>query len=528
MPQHRILVVEDEGIVALDIQGKLEGMGYLVPRVVSSGLDAIAAATQLKPDLVLMDIQLEGEMDGIDAATKIHADLGIPVVYLTAYSDERTLERAKAARPFGYLLKPFEERELYTTVEIAIYKHQAERERLRLEESLRQSQKMEAIGQLTAGVAHHFNLMLQGIVGNLDLAAMDAPVALRPFLDDAAYDADRAARLVRQLMLFYRQEQSDRSTIEPAKLVQEVTTMCRSIFPSSITVALDIEPELPTISGNSGQLRQCLANLCANARDAVSVSLPSVSDRKTITLRASLLPRGVDGNVLPEGRLKSAAAPLVRIDVVDEGIGMDEATRERIFEPFFTTKEGGGPAGLGLAAAYGIVRDHGGWIDCESVPGRGTTMSVFLPAGAASGEASRVAVTEASAMPSVADLRPFRGRETVLVIADGDRFRKILDLMLERNGYQVHLGRDAGDGVNLFRHEFERLDLVIIALSQPAKATSVEDLLAELLRIDARARTLVVTARPEATPRWGAASAVMLQPFNTYQLLKTVRGILDA
>lgn len=131
-------------------------------------------------------------------------------------------------------------------------------------------------------------------------------------------------------------------------------------------------------------------------------------------------------------------------------------------------------------------------------------------------------------MPSVADLRPFRGKETVLVIADGDRFRKILDLMLERNGYQVHLGRDASDGLNLFRHEFEHLDLVVIALSQPAKATAVEDLLAELLRIDTRARTLVVTARPEAAPRWGAASAVMLQPFNTYQLLKTVRGILDA
>jgi two-component system, sensor histidine kinase len=525
--QHQILVVEDEGIVALDIQGKLESMGYQVPRIVSSAEDAIAAATQMKPDLVLMDIQLEGDLDGIDAATRINEDLAIPVVYLTAYSDERTLERAKAARPFGYLLKPFEERELYTTVEIAIYKHQAERERSRLEENLRQSQKMEAIGQLTAGVGHHFNLMLQGIVGNLDLAAADAPDALRPFLDDAAYDADRAARLVRQLMLFYRQEQSDHSTIEPASLLEEVASMCRGIFPKSIAVALEVEPGLPTISGNHGQLRQCLANLCANARDAVSTSTPVANDSHTIHLRARLLPRGVDDHPPPDGQ-QASDSTLVRIDIVDDGIGMDEATRERIFEPFFTTKEAGGPAGLGLAAAYGIIRDHSGWIGCESEPGRGTTMSIYLPTGEAPQGEPRVAVTEASVMPSIADLRPYRGDESVLVIADGDRFRKILDLMLERNGYEVHLGRDARDGINLFRHEYERLDLVVVAISRPAKATSVEELLAELQRIDVRVRTLVVTARPEAARRWGAASAVMLQPFNTYQLLKTVRSVLDA
>ena len=141
MPQYRILVVEDEGIVALDIQGKLESMGYQVPCIVSSAEEAIGAATRLHPDLVLMDIQLEGELDGINAAEKINSDLGIPVVYLTAFFDEQTLALAKTARPFGYLLKPFEERELYTTVEIAIYRHEAELERQRLEDRLRQSHR---------------------------------------------------------------------------------------------------------------------------------------------------------------------------------------------------------------------------------------------------------------------------------------------------------------------------------------------------------------------------------------------------
>jgi signal transduction histidine kinase len=522
---HRILVVEDEGIVALDIKSKLEGMGYQVPRVVSSAEDAISAATTLRPDLVLMDIQLEGQLDGVDAARQIHATLDIPVVYLTAYSDERTLERAKDAKPFGYLLKPFEERELYITVEIAIFKHQAEQERSRLEERLRQSEKMEAIGQLTSGVAHHFNLMLQGIVGNLDLAAADAPDSLRPYLEDAFYDADRAARLVRQLMMFYRQEQSEHAPLSVTELLSEVASMCRGIFPRSILVDLDLPATLPQVRGNHGQLRQCLANLCANARDAVTAQGSAPGQTHTIHLRATALPAGEpDGSTDPP-----ASTSTVRVDVVDDGIGMDEATRERIFEPLFTTKEGGTPAGLGLAAAYGIVRDHGGWIECDSEPGRGTTMSLFLPVTSEeAATAPRVAITEFSALTSAADLRPYGGDETVLVIADGDRLRKILDLMLEKNGYAVHLGRDARDGVNLFSHERQSVDLVVIALSRPATPATVENLLSELQTIDSRVRTLVVTARPEAARSWAAASRVLLQPFNTYQLLKSVRAVLDA
>ncbi|MFP6647032.1 MAG: response regulator [Candidatus Latescibacterota bacterium] len=359
-------MVEDEGIVALDIQGKLESMGCQVPCIVSSAEEAIGAATRLHPDLVLMDIQLEGELDGIDAAEKINSDLGIPVVYLTAFFDEQTLARAKTARPFGYLLKPFEERELYTTVEIAIYRHEAELERQRLEDRLRQSQKMEAIGQLTAGVTHYFNMMLQGIIGNLDLAAADAPDALRPFLDDAAYDADCAARLVRQLMLFYRQEQRDHTAIDLGILMEEVVLMCRGIFPRWITVELEVTSELPTISGNHGQLRQCLANLCANARDAVSTPEHATTEEHTIRLRAVVLPHGAHATSGTAGDEETQNSPLVRVDVVDDGVGMEPDTRERIFEPFFTTKEAGGPAGLGLAAVYGIVRDHGGWIECES------------------------------------------------------------------------------------------------------------------------------------------------------------------
>jgi len=127
MENAQIMIVEDENIVALEIQLRLESLGYVVPTVVSSGEEAIKKAETTHPDLVLMDIKLKGEMDGIEAAERIRACFDIPVVYITAYADENTLQRAKITAPYGYILKPFEERELQANIEIAIYKHQMEK-----------------------------------------------------------------------------------------------------------------------------------------------------------------------------------------------------------------------------------------------------------------------------------------------------------------------------------------------------------------------------------------------------------------
>ncbi len=523
----RILVVEDEGIVGLDIQSKLEAMGYDVPTVVSTAQDAISTAERMRPDLVLMDIQLEGEMDGVDAAERIGEDYQIPVVYLTAYSDETTLARAKTAQTFGYLLKPFEERELYTTVEIALFRHRAEAEKARLEERVRQSEKMEAVGQLSAGIAHHFNLMLQGIIGNLDLASMSANDELRPFLHDATYDAERAARLIRQLMLFHKdEEQSTHVRIDALDLLREISDVCRGVFPRQINFQVDVPERLPPLRGHRDQLRQCIVNLCANARDAVAASVKNSSNQEgRIELRAAALRADQTPSKAPPGA--GASIAYLRIDVIDNGPGMDAATRERIFEPFFTTKSVAGPAGLGLAAAFGIVRDHEGWIECVSEPGQGTTMSVFLPLGRSAPSADvAVHVNDSIATTGALDLRPLRGSESVLVIADVDRFRKILDLMFERHGYKVHLGRDPRDGVDLFRHEHEHIDLVVLGLTQPG--APAEELLSQLLKISPRARILVVTAQTRPMSIWKGAAGVLMQPFNTYQLLKSTRRILDS
>ncbi|MBI5680503.1 MAG: PAS domain S-box protein [Methanobacterium sp.] len=137
MSSIKILVVEDESIVAMDIKNRLESMNYIVPGIISSGEEAVKKAAEAKPDLILMDIVLKGEMDGIDAAQIIKNTLDIPVVYLTAYSDENTLERAKITGPFGYIIKPFEDRELHSAIEVALYKHEMESKLKENEEKFR-------------------------------------------------------------------------------------------------------------------------------------------------------------------------------------------------------------------------------------------------------------------------------------------------------------------------------------------------------------------------------------------------------
>ena len=178
---------------------------------------------------------------------------------------------------------------------------------------------------------------------------------------------------------------------------------------------------------------------------------------------------------------------------------------------------------------YAIVKEHNGWIECDSAPGSGTTFSVNLPAGARDARTAEAAKTPepeivTSEEPKAA-IDSLRGTEPVLIIADVDRFRRILTEMLERHGYEVLLGINIRDGLNVFQHEKERMGLVILDLSAPG--ASSQELLAELLAIDPRARVLVVAGYATSGAAWQGARAVLNKPFNTHRLLQTVRNILD-
>ncbi|MBI5680757.1 MAG: methanogen output domain 1-containing protein [Methanobacterium sp.] len=180
MSSVKILVVEDESIVAMDIKHRLEGMDYIVPAIISSGEEAVEKAAETKPDLVLMDIVLRGDMDGIEAAQQINDTLDIPVVYLTAYSDEKTLKRAKITGPFGYIIKPFEDRELHSAIEVALYKHEMESKLKENEKWL--STTLESIGDAVIttnkeGNVTFMNPVARKITGWQENEALGKPLA---------------------------------------------------------------------------------------------------------------------------------------------------------------------------------------------------------------------------------------------------------------------------------------------------------------------------------------------------------------
>ena len=266
---------------------------------------------------------------------------------------------------------------LYTeSVELSGEKHlllivQDVTEHKRMESQLRQAQKMEAVGRLAAGIAHDFNNILTVIIGNtsLQLANPQINETLSKALTQVVKAADRATELTRQLLAYSRSQIIQRRPVDLNAMVVQTTGMLRRIIGEDISIVSEPACELPMILADPGNVDQVIMNLMLNARDAMREGgrLSIVTAERSITAEQAAQ--------IPDAR----AGEFVRMSVRDTGCGMDSATLSRVFEPFFTTKEIGRGTGMGLATAYGIVKQHGGWIEVESQIGRGTTFQVYFP-----------------------------------------------------------------------------------------------------------------------------------------------------
>jgi signal transduction histidine kinase len=365
----RVLIVEDEVIVAHNIAGRLRGLGYIVPAMASSGAEALRWVAEAHPDVVLMDIKLQGPMDGIETAAEIRALLDIPVIYLTAYADAETLQRAKVTEPYGYILKPFQERELQTAIEIALYKHRAEQRLKEAETQLRQAEKLEAVGLLAAGMAHHFNNLMAIVVGyaSLLLDSHGEDEDLRRSLETIMDAGQRAGTLTRQLLAFSRKHMLRPETHDLNQVVTSLREVLLRQLGADVTLELVLSPGPARAEVDAAQVEQVVVNLANNARQA----MPGGG---TFTIRVDNVTLDAEGaRTSPEAR----PGQFVRLEATDTGVGMDAGTVQRIFEPFFSTDLE--RMGLGLSVAYGIVKQHGGWIQVQSEPGHGSTFTVYLP-----------------------------------------------------------------------------------------------------------------------------------------------------
>src|SRR5438445_463719 len=308
-------------------------------------------------------------------------------------------------------------------------------ERRALEEQLRQSQKMEAIGQLTGGIAHDFNNLLTIILANAQLVAKALPAPqgdAHADLRDVMSAALRGRVMVKELLGFARRSRLDLQSIDLGGLIGDLSGFLRRILPADVEIVTASEEDLPDVRADVHATEQILFNLVTNARDA----MPDGGVLRIETRRQHLTEdqRQAWGSV--------RAGEHLCLSVGDTGVGMDEETRTHMFEPFFTTKPAGKGTGLGLATVYGLVKQHGGGIDVDSEPGKGTRFRIYFPVD------ERVAPV-VRPLPGVAEVRG--GLETILVVEDDDRLRRSVKRILEAAGYQIVTAADGLEALEALR-----------------------------------------------------------------------------
>jgi len=376
MPNHKVMIVEDEEIVAADIQTSIEKIGYSACATASSGREAIEKAGSTKPDLILMDIVLKGTMDGIETAAQIKELYKIPVVYLTAFGEDGTLQRAKVAEPYGYITKPFRDRDLQIAIEISIYKKQAEVEKAVLEAQNRQLQKAESLGRMAGAIVHHFNNMLQVIIGNMQIAIRQMPRDAGSVKNmTAAMQAAREAEAITNQTMTYLGDTSDKlEPLDLCDLCRLALPVLQAAIPKNVVLETDLPSRGPTVIANANQIQQVLINLLTNAWESVG-DAQGVIHLKVITVSAAVIPTTHSpADWQPQDSLYGC------IEVTDTGCGIEHSDLEKLFDPFFSSKFIG--RGLGLAVVLGIAKAHHGIVAVQSNQGQGSTLRVFLPASA--------------------------------------------------------------------------------------------------------------------------------------------------
>jgi len=387
-------------------------------------------------------------------------------------------------------------------------RRRAEEERRRLEEQLRHSQKMEAVGRLAGGIAHDFNNLLMVIMGHGELLRRslqgDDP-RLRK-VQHVMGAAERAARLVRQLLAFSRKQVMETRVVDLNALVSEAARLLRPLLGEDVKVLTRLDPSLGLVRVDPAQIDQVLMNLAVNARDAMPAG-------GTLALETANL----------EGRASDPAAPdgYVALTVRDTGHGMDDETRAQAFEPFFTTKASRGGTGLGLSMVYGIVQQSGGQVSLESTPGRGSSFRILLP---------RVGGPGSSAEAQAPAPARARDGETVLVVEDEPDIRSLAREMLEAQGYAT-LGAGTGEealGLAV-RHpgpiDLLLTDVVMPGLSGPALADRFA-----VVRPHSRVLYISGYAGDDLARRGieQEGRQVLAKPFSTHDLCARVRESLDA
>ena len=386
-------------------------------------------------------------------------------------------------------------------------------ERLNLEEQLRQSQKMESVGQLAAGVAHDFNNILTVIQGNSSLLLSKgnlSPQATEK-VQTVFFAAERAASLTRQLLMFSRKNMIQLKPLDLREVVGNMNKMLSRLLGETIALHFDCPVELPFIQGDGGMIEQVVMNLSVNARDAMPEGGKLSVRLDAVTVEAEY------AEVHPEAH----PGRFVRLRVNDTGCGMDSVTLTHLFEPFFTTKEIGKGTGLGLATVYGIVKQHEGWIEAKSEPGKGSTFDVFFP----------VSVNVMGESVETERVTPvIGGRETIMIVEDEQTLREMARDILQDLGYKIIEAPDGKAALAIWKNELSRVNLLLTDMVMPEGISGID--LAERLLDDRPDLKIIFTSgynsnelNAELLTR--TQTRFLQKPYTHATLARAVRDCLD-
>ena len=383
----------------------------------------------------------------------------------------------------------------------------------KLEEQLLQAQKMESIGNLAGGIAHDFNNLLGGILGYASFAKkkMSPEDPLYHAVNSIERTAGQAADLTRQLLGFARRGKYQVKPINCNALIQDLIQFLGRTIDKRITLQVELDPQLHLIEGDEAQLQQSLINICLNARDAMPSggTLKLVTSNQALSREIYLNQRG-----WKEG-------DYVRITLSDTGTGIPQEIQSQIFEPFFTTKEPGRGTGLGLSMVYGIIQNHGGYIDFKSGPDQGTTFELFLPSitGAVIPEESPVLHPDG----------PPKGTETILIVDDEDIIRQLGADILEDVGYKIILASRGEEAIRLYQQQGQNIDLVILDVVMPGMGG--KETFRKLKEINPKIKVLLSsgysTDGEVGEILKEGVEGMVQKPYKDEELIEKVREILD-
>ncbi len=386
-------------------------------------------------------------------------------------------------------------------------------DRLNLEQQLRQSQKMQSVGQLAAGVAHDFNNILTIIQGHCELVATGEKVTKSGMdsLDQVRMAADRAAKLTQQLLTFGRKQFMQMELLDLNEVIQRVAQMLRRVLGENVQFRCNLAPRLPLVEADTTMMEQVIMNLSVNARDA----MPGGGSLTIGTVPVMVSRAYVERN--PEAR----EGTFICLSASDNGTGIEADKLSKLFEPFFTTKEVGKGTGLGLATVYGIVKQHQGWIEVESEVGKGTVFKVYLP-----GTNKSMQVRNGKATP----LNVRGGKETVLLVEDEAGVLTLARGILKSYGYDVLEARSGVEALRIWAQHDTRIDLLLTDIVMPEGMSGLD--LAKKLRTEKRDLKVLYSSGYSievAGQDFGLTEgmAFLKKPYQPVALAQKVRECLD-